>query len=91
MHAAFVEGEVAEWLKAPLSKSGIPFTRDRGFESHPLRHFPLNTVNRASEDDSGLQIYAHMERCPSWLKEHDWKSCVSFIAAPRVRIPLSPP
>jgi hypothetical protein len=32
-------GEVAEWLKAPLSKSGIPFTRDRGFESHPLRHF----------------------------------------------------
>ena len=31
------------------------------------------------------------ERCPSWLKEHDWKSCVSFIAVPRVRIPLSPP
>ena len=34
-------GEVAEWLKAPLSKSGIPFIRDRGFESHPLRHFHL--------------------------------------------------
>ena len=33
----------------------------------------------------------YAERCPSWLKEHDWKSCVSFIAAPRVRIPLSPP
>ena len=31
-------GEVAEWLKAPLSKSGIPRKRDRGFESHPLRH-----------------------------------------------------
>ena len=31
-------GEVAERLKAPLSKSGIPF-RDRGFESHPLRHY----------------------------------------------------
>ncbi len=31
------------------------------------------------------------ERCPSWLKEHDWKSCVLFIAVPRVRIPLSPP
>jgi hypothetical protein len=30
-------GEVAEWLKAPLSKSGIPINRDRGFESHPLR------------------------------------------------------
>jgi hypothetical protein len=31
------------------------------------------------------------ERCPSWLKEHDWKSCVLSQAAPRVRIPLSPP
>ena len=31
------------------------------------------------------------ERCPSWLKEHDWKSCVLPKAAPRVRIPLSPP
>ena len=30
-------GEVAEWLKAPLSKSGSP-ERRRGFESHPLRH-----------------------------------------------------
>jgi hypothetical protein len=39
LHAAlYGAGEVAEWLKAPLSKSGIPFTRDRGFESHPLRH-----------------------------------------------------
>ncbi len=26
------------WLKAPLSKSGILLTRDRGFESLPLRH-----------------------------------------------------
>jgi hypothetical protein len=31
------------------------------------------------------------ERCPSWPKEHDWKSCVLSKAAPRVRIPLSPP
>jgi hypothetical protein len=31
------------------------------------------------------------ERCPSWLKEHDWKSCVLPKAVPRVRIPLSPP
>jgi hypothetical protein len=36
---SFPVGEVAEWLKAPLSKSGILFTRDRGFESHPLRHY----------------------------------------------------
>ena len=33
------QGEVAEWLKAPLSKSGSP-ERRRGFESHPLRHAP---------------------------------------------------
>jgi hypothetical protein len=41
-------GEVAEWLKAPLSKSGIPFTRDRGFESHPLRHYfrPFERLDR---------------------------------------------
>ncbi len=32
-----IVGEVAEWLKAPLSKSGSP-ERRRGFESHPLRH-----------------------------------------------------
>ena len=33
-------GEVAEWLKAPLSKSGSP-ERRRGFKSHPLRHSTL--------------------------------------------------
>ncbi len=30
-------GEVAEWLKAPVSKTGISGNRDRGFESRPLR------------------------------------------------------
>ena len=30
-------GEVSEWLKVPLSKSGV--REHRGFESHPLRHF----------------------------------------------------
>jgi hypothetical protein len=88
-------GEVAEWLKAPLSKSGIPFTRDRGFESHPLRHFltAVGTVGKGTLylDGGHCALAFKTERCPSWLKEHDWKSCVSFIAAPRVRIPLSPP
>ena len=28
-------GEVSEWLKVPLSKSGV--RKHRGFESHPLR------------------------------------------------------
>ena len=35
---ANVLGEVAEWLKAPVSKTGISGNRDRGFESRPLRH-----------------------------------------------------
>ncbi len=30
------------------------------------------------------------EMCPSWLKEHDWKSC-KRVSASRVRIPTSPP
>ena len=30
------------------------------------------------------------ERCPSWPKEHDWKSCVPA-RVPRVRISSSPP
>ena len=30
-------GEVSEWLKVPLSKSGEVMSL-RGFESHPLRH-----------------------------------------------------
>jgi hypothetical protein len=30
-------GQVAEWLKAPVSKTGIPFTRYREFESLPVR------------------------------------------------------
>ena len=30
-------GEVSEWFKEPVLKTGDP-ARDRGFESHPLRH-----------------------------------------------------
>ena len=35
--------------------------------------------------------FGFSERCPSWLKEHDWKSCVRSKGVPRVRIPPSPP
>ena len=35
------DGEVSEWLKVPLSKSGV--RKHRGFESHPLRH--CHTIN----------------------------------------------
>jgi hypothetical protein len=34
LHSRF--GEVSEWLKVPLSKSGVVMSH-RGFESHPLR------------------------------------------------------
>ena len=40
-------GEVSEWFKEPLSKSGVPIW-DRGFESHPLRGEVLEwTIRRA--------------------------------------------
>jgi homoserine dehydrogenase len=40
----FNAGEVAERLKATVSKTVIPSYRDRGFESHPLRHKTVNLV-----------------------------------------------
>ena len=33
-------GEVSEWFKEPVLKTGDP-ARDRGFESHPLRHLNI--------------------------------------------------
>ena len=30
------------------------------------------------------------ERCPSWSKEHDWKSCIGVKSLSWVRIPLAP-
>ena len=35
---------MVERLKAPVLKTGIRLTVDRGFESHPLRHLPLRRV-----------------------------------------------
>ena len=80
------KGEVAELAEGAGLENRCSVHPSRGFESHPLRHFPKKAFTRTVQ--IGLP---HAERCPSWLKEHDWKSCVSFIAAPRVRIPLSPP
>ena len=59
-----VEGEVAEWLKAPLSKSGSP-ERRRGFKSHPLRHAPRRVhgspeprkIQGASAKSSDIEDY----------------------------------
>ena len=70
-----------------LEKRYPGLNRDRGFESHPLRQHRA----RVNPPRFTFLLYPLAERCPSWLKEHDWKSCVLLIAAPRVRIPLSPP
>jgi hypothetical protein len=54
-------GEVAERLKAPLSKSGSP-ARRRGFESHPLRQttprLRLAGSDRNSQWDENLSATA---------------------------------
>jgi hypothetical protein len=77
-------GEVAERLKAPLSKSGILSKTGSWVRIPPSPPYDgiLKKIALASR---------FSERCPSWPKEHDWKSCVLSKAAPRVRIPLSPP
>ena len=44
-----------------------------------------------SERPKGFRFREITERCPSWLKERDWKSRVLPKVVPGVRIPLSPP
>ncbi len=41
--ATLAGGEVSEWLKVPLSKSGVVLSH-RGFESHPLRPEPVRPL-----------------------------------------------
>ena len=80
-----LSGRVAERLKAAASKAVEGLVALREFESHPFRH--KITVQFYIKNFAKI----FLERCPSWPKEHDWKSCVLSKAAPRVRIPLSPP
>ena len=47
-----------------------------------------SAVNR-SVVGSNPTCGANLESCPSWLKEHDWKSCRPFTVS-RVQIPCSP-
>ena len=103
-------GEVAEWLKAPLSKSGILSKTGSWVRIPPSPpHFPVGGGRPSCRTPPAVRLRVpcalrfarrrqavkiacgFAERCPSWLKEHDWKSCVLSKAAPRVRIPLSPP
>ena len=92
--AAF--GELAEWSKAADSKSVVP-PGYRRFESYALRTWPPGVnasggrgLSGAASDAWHIKLNTQqLERCPSWSKEHDWKSCV-LVRVPRVRIPPSP-
>ncbi len=61
-----VRGEVQEWLNWPLSKSGRPFSRSRGFESHPLRQVIVYLKDRRPKRVVPLwAIPANLCRLPS--------------------------
>jgi hypothetical protein len=71
---------VAEWLKAPVSKTGIPFTRYREFESLPVRFDAIFGAaarsGRGAIVFSGV-LYAVNEtpgRVAEWFKAHAWKA-----------------
>ena len=95
-------GQVAEWLKAPVSKTGIPFTRYREFESLPVRTnrppWLPRTVQHAwcpgrCADRRGLGVTRVSGWVAEWFKAHAWKACVRE-SVPRVRIsphPSAPP
>ena len=57
----------------------------------PVLCYKGRTLHQYSERELQADTTTNPERCPSWLKGHDWKSCVRPKGVPRVRIPLSPP
>jgi hypothetical protein len=57
-------GQVAEWLKAPVSKTGIPFTRYREFESLPVRFdVILSILGAASRSGRGAIVVLGVRWC----------------------------
>jgi hypothetical protein len=91
-------GQVAEWLKAPVSKTGIPFTRYREFESLPVRTNRPPWVPRPVQhawcpgrcaDRRGLGDTRVSGWVAEWFKAHAWKACVRE-SVPRVRISPHP-
>jgi hypothetical protein len=78
-------GQVAEWLKAPVSKTGIPFTRYREFESLPVR---TNRPPWVPAERAACVVSRVLRRRPrlgvtllsgwvaEWFKAHAWKACV---------------
>ena len=76
-------GQVAEWLKAPVSKTGIPFTRYREFESLPVRFDAIlvdSWCDGTFESRRFLLLLPGGEvnpgRVAEWFKAHAWKVCV---------------
>src|SRR4030042_3582842 len=71
-------GGMAEWFKAAVLKTASRKS-GRGFESYSLRH-PAPRLWMASHvpviRDAKRLALNGTERCPSWPKGHDWKSCV---------------
>ena len=79
-----VSGEVAEWLKALVSKTSIPHTWDRGFESLPLRS-PLQRPNPQSTVRTTRFSIFHS---PTTLSISSQRCLASFVGFP-VDIPGS--
>ncbi len=78
-----------KWTRNPAFSQAVRFSNPQKSRVSWLSHFfVLYTANDRQPISSALHF---AERCPSWLKEHDWKSCVLPKAVPRVRTPLSPP
>ena len=89
---------MAEWLKAPVSKTGISGNRDRGFESRPLRHSNIDTScseyisidsKRAHCQPNKWRYKTILERCRSGLTGTPGKRV--WGNSPQVRILSSPP
>ena len=59
----FAVGEVSEWLKEPVSKTGIPLSRDRGFESHPLRESPPRADFRIKNSEFSIHPFRLKALC----------------------------
>ena len=86
-------GEVAEWLKAPVSKTGIciRISRVRIPPSSPYkrRYWPVASQYRIGER-TGTHGAANRGEVPERLNGHAWKACVGA-SSPQVRILSSPP
>ena len=76
-------GELAEWFKAPVLKTGVS-ERNRGFESHILRFGIFEDTQQHTDKCPIVQKTAvgasHHGEVPKRLKGHPWKGCRPLIA-----------